>query len=43
MNPGDTIVIPDKTVRPGALRGAAEWTQVFSQLAPGAAAIDVIH
>jgi protein involved in polysaccharide export with SLBB domain len=43
LNPGDTIVIPDKTLRPSALRGAVEWTQVFSQLALGAAAIDVIH
>ncbi len=43
MNAGDTLVIPDKTLRPSALRGAVEWTQVFSQLALGAAAIDVIH
>lgn len=39
LNPGDTIVVPDKTLRPSALRGVMDWTQVFSQLALGAAAI----
>jgi protein involved in polysaccharide export with SLBB domain len=43
LNPGDTIVIPEKTFKPSALRGAAEWTQVFAQLALGAAAINSIH
>ena len=43
MNPGDTIVVPDKTLRPNALRGALEWTQLFSQFALGAAAINVIQ
>jgi protein involved in polysaccharide export with SLBB domain len=40
--PGDTIVMPDKTLRPTALRGVMDWTQVFSQLALGAAAINVL-
>jgi protein involved in polysaccharide export with SLBB domain len=43
VNPGDTIVIPDKTLRPTALRNLLDWTQVFSQLSFGAAAINVIR
>jgi hypothetical protein len=42
LNPGDTIVVPDKTLRPTALRNVLDWTQVFSQLALGAAAINVL-
>jgi protein involved in polysaccharide export with SLBB domain len=42
LNPGDTIVVPDKTFRPSALRGFSDWTQIFSQLALGAAAINVL-
>lgn len=42
LNPGDTVVVPDKTLRPSALRGIMNWTQVFSQLALGAAAINVL-
>jgi len=43
LNPGDTIVVPDKTIRPTALRGLLDWTQIFSQLALGAAAINVLR
>jgi polysaccharide export outer membrane protein len=43
LNPGDTIIVPDKTLRPTALRGLIEWSQVFSQVALGAAAVDVIR
>jgi protein involved in polysaccharide export with SLBB domain len=43
MNPGDTIVVPEKTITPNALRGFLNWSQLFSQLALGAAAISVIH
>jgi protein involved in polysaccharide export with SLBB domain len=42
LNPGDTIVVPDKTLRPTALRNLIDWSQVFSQLALGAAAIQVL-
>jgi protein involved in polysaccharide export with SLBB domain len=42
MNPGDTIVVPEKTFRPTVLRGILDWSQLFSQLALGAAAISVI-
>jgi len=41
LNPGDTVVVPDKTLRPSAIRAFVDWTQIFSQLALGAAAIDV--
>jgi protein involved in polysaccharide export with SLBB domain len=43
LNPGDTIVVPDKTLRPTALRSFIDWSQVFSQLALGAAAIGVLR
>lgn len=42
LNPGDTIVVPDKTLRPTALRGLLDWSQLFSQLALGAAVINVL-
>jgi protein involved in polysaccharide export with SLBB domain len=43
MNPGDTIVVPEKTLKPSVLRGVLDWSQFFSQFALGAAAIDVIR
>lgn len=42
MNPGDTIVVPEKTLRPTLLRGFLDWSQLFSQLALGVAAVSVI-
>jgi protein involved in polysaccharide export with SLBB domain len=42
LSPGDTIVVPDKTLRPTALRSFMDWSQLFSQMALGAAAINVI-
>jgi protein involved in polysaccharide export with SLBB domain len=42
LNPGDTLVVPEKTLRPTALRGFMDWTQIFSQLALGAAAINIL-
>jgi hypothetical protein len=42
LHPGDTIVVPEKTFKPSALRGVIDWSQVFSQFALGAAAINVI-
>jgi protein involved in polysaccharide export with SLBB domain len=42
LSPGDTIVVPEKTFKPSALRGVLDWSQVFSQFALGAAAINVI-
>jgi protein involved in polysaccharide export with SLBB domain len=43
MNPGDTLVVPEKTFRPSALRGILDWSQLFSQFALGAAALSVIQ
>lgn len=43
VNPGDTIVVPEKTYKPSALRGFLDWSQVFSQLALGAASISIIR
>jgi protein involved in polysaccharide export with SLBB domain len=37
LNAGDTIVVPEKMLRPTALRTFMDWTQMFSQLAIGAA------
>jgi protein involved in polysaccharide export with SLBB domain len=43
MNPGDTIVVPEKTFKPSALRGLIDYSQLFSQFALGAAALSVIQ
>ena len=43
INPGDTIVVPEKSLRPSALRGVIDWSQVFSQFALGAAAVNVLR
>jgi hypothetical protein len=40
---GDSVVIPERMFKPGFLRGLRDWTQVFSPLALGAAAINVIR
>jgi protein involved in polysaccharide export with SLBB domain len=40
---GDTIVIPEKTFKPPLVKGFLEWSQVFSQLALGSAAIAVLQ
>ena len=42
INPGDTIVVPEKTFKPTALRGFIDWSQLFSQFALGAAALSVL-
>jgi protein involved in polysaccharide export with SLBB domain len=42
MYPGDTIVVPEKTFKAGALRGLLDWSQVVSQFGLGAAAITVL-
>jgi protein involved in polysaccharide export with SLBB domain len=43
VNPGDTIVVPEKSFKLSALRGVLDWSQLFSQFALGAAALSVIH
>lgn len=42
LNPGDTIVVPEKLFKPAIMRGFLEWSQVFSQLALGAATIAIL-
>lgn len=42
MYPGDSIVVPNKTFKPSILKGALDWTQLFSQMGLGVAAISVI-
>jgi protein involved in polysaccharide export with SLBB domain len=43
LNPGDSIVMPERLFKPGFMRDLRDWTQVFSQMALGAAAINVIR
>ena len=42
LYPGDTIVVPEKSVRPSMMRAWLDWTQMFSQIALGAAAVNAI-
>ena len=42
LSPGDTIVVPDKTLKPSALRAFLDWSQIVSQLAFGAAAFHAV-
>jgi protein involved in polysaccharide export with SLBB domain len=42
LNPGDSIVVPVALFKSSFLRGLRDWTQVFAQLALGAAAINVL-
>lgn len=42
MNPGDTVIVPEKTLRPTMLRGFLDWSQLFSQLALGAASLSIL-
>ena len=43
LYPGDTIVVPEKMVRPSSLRELMNWTQLMSQFSLSAAAVDVIR
>jgi protein involved in polysaccharide export with SLBB domain len=43
LNAGDTVVIPEKVPHPSGLRNFVQYTQIFSQLAFGAAAIAVLQ
>jgi protein involved in polysaccharide export with SLBB domain len=42
LYPGDTLVVPEKNVGSGVMRAFLSWSQMFSQLALGSAAIDVL-
>jgi len=43
VNPGDTLVVPEKTFSPTAMRGLLDTFGVFSNLAIGAAAINLLR
>jgi len=35
INPGDTIMVPEKTIKPSAMRGVVDWSQMFSAIRAG--------
>ncbi len=41
--PGDTIVVPEKLIKPSTLRQVLDYSQLFSQFALGAAAVNVVR
>jgi protein involved in polysaccharide export with SLBB domain len=43
VNPGDTVVVPEKTFKPGALQTIMEYSSLFSSIALGAAALTIIQ
>ncbi len=43
LMPGDAIVVPQRFRTTGVLRSFRDWTQIFSQLALGSAAIGVLR
>jgi protein involved in polysaccharide export with SLBB domain len=43
VNPGDTIVVPEKVPKLSPLYGIMNWSQMFSQLALGAASLSIIQ
>ena len=42
LNPGDSIVVPEAIFKGTFMRELRDWTQVFTQFALGAAAINVL-
>ena len=40
--PGDTIVVPEKLIRPSGMRSLAAWTEMLYQYSLSAAALDVV-
>ncbi len=43
INPGDTIVVPEKLPKQSTLYAVSLWSQMFSQLALGAAELSILH
>jgi polysaccharide biosynthesis/export protein len=43
VHPGDTLVVPTYINRTTFVRGLMDWSQIFSNLALGAAAVNVLH
>jgi len=42
LMPGDSVIVPEKLNKGTTIRGLKDWTQVLSQLALGAAAVNVL-
>jgi len=42
LNPGDSLIVPEKIIGGSFVKNFLNWSQVFSQLALGAAAINVL-
>ena len=42
LNPGDSVVMPERIFMPSLMRGLRDWSQIIGQLALGAAAINVL-
>jgi polysaccharide export outer membrane protein len=43
LNPGDSVMVPEQIFKGSFMRGLRDWTAVFSQLALGAAAINILR
>ncbi len=43
MSPGDTLIVPTYINRSTFVRGLIDWSQIFSNFALGAAAVNVLH
>jgi protein involved in polysaccharide export with SLBB domain len=43
LNPGDSVVVPEAIFKTTFLKGLRDWTQVFTQFALGAAAINILR
>ena len=42
LMPGDTIVVPENLYKGAFIRGLRDWSQIFTQFALGAAAVQVL-
>jgi protein involved in polysaccharide export with SLBB domain len=42
LNPGDSIVMPERVFKPGFLRELRDWTEIVGQLGLGAAAVNTL-
>ncbi len=43
LHPGDSVVVPEEIFKTTFLHGLRDWTQVFTQFALGAAAINILR
>ena len=43
MSPGDTLIVPTYVNRSTFVRGLIDWSQIFSNFALGAAAVNILH